>query len=215
MISEYLKKIGAKRILVMLVGNIFLGMGISIFKFSGMGNDPFSGMVMALSDCVRMEYANFLVIVNLFIFVIELLLGREFVGVGTVVNAFLLGYVVTFFYNILLSWFQTPEKFMVKVAIVLIGMVIASFGISLYQTPNVGTAPYDSLSIMANKHFPKIPYFWCRIVTDGICTLICFFAGGIIGLGTVVTAFGFWPVIEFFNVHFTRKLFKKGEDILW
>ena len=215
MLAEYFKRVGAKRLLVMLVGNIFLGLGISIFKFSGMGNDPFSGMVMALSDCVKIEYANFLIIVNLFIFVIELLFGREFIGIGTIVNAFLLGYIVTFFYNILLTWFPIPESLIVKVAIVLIGMVIASFGISLYQTPNVGTAPYDSLSIMANKHFPKIPYFWYRIVTDGICTLICFLAGGIIGLGTVVTAFGFGPVIEFFNVHFTRKLFKKGDDILW
>lgn len=214
MLTKYFKRIGLKRFLVMMVGNIFLGMGISVFKFSGMGNDPFSGMVMALADCVKIEYANFLVIVNLCIFLVELLLGREFIGVGTIVNAFILGYIVTFFYNILMTCFPSPEQLAMRVIIVLIGVVVASFGISLYQTPNVGTAPYDSLSLMASKHFPKIPYFWYRIATDGICALICFGAGGIIGLGTLATAFGFGPVIDFFNVHFTRKLFKKDEDIL-
>lgn len=198
----------------MVAGNIFLGMGISIFKFSGLGNDPFSGMVMALAECVKIEYANFLIMLNVFIFLLELLFGREFIGAGTLVNAFLLGYIVTFFYNIWLALFPMPASMAVKIAVVLIGMVITGFGISLYQTPNVGTAPYDSLSLIMAKRMPKISYFWHRIFTDAVCALICFLAGGIVGLGTLVTAFGFGPVIEFFNVHFTRKLFHNGEDIL-
>ncbi len=214
MLVGYLKKIGAKRLLIMVVGNIFLGMGISIFKFSGLGNDPFSGMVMALAECVKIEYANFLIMLNVFIFLAELLFGREFIGAGTVVNAFLLGYIVTFFYNIWLALFPLPTLLAVRIAVVLIGMVITGFGISLYQTPNVGTAPYDSLSLIMAKRMPKISYFWHRICTDAVCALVCFLAGGIVGLGTLVTAFGFGPVIEFFNVHFTRKLFRQGEDIL-
>lgn len=214
MLVGYFKKIGAKRFLIMIVGNIFLGMGISIFKFSGLGNDPFSGMVMALAECVKIEYANFLIMLNVFIFLMELLFGREFIGAGTLVNAFLLGYIVTFFYNIWLALFPLPTLLVVRIAVVLIGMVITGFGISLYQTPNVGTAPYDSLSLIMAKRMPKISYFWHRICTDAVCALVCFLAGGIVGLGTLVTAFGFGPVIEFFNVHFTCRLFREGGDIL-
>ena len=50
MAVNYFKKIGARRLLIMIMGNVFLGMGISIFKLSGLGNDPFSGMVMALAN---------------------------------------------------------------------------------------------------------------------------------------------------------------------
>ena len=159
MLTGYFKKTGAKRLAVMVVGNIFLGMGISIFKFSGLGNDPFSGMVMALSECVKIEYAVFLILLNVFIFLLEFLFGREFIGAGTLVNAFLLGYIVTFFYNIWLGFVPEPEAFAVRVLIVVLGMVITGFGISLYQTPNVGTAPYDSLSLIMAKRAPKIPYF--------------------------------------------------------
>lgn len=98
--------------------------------------------------------------------------------------------------------------------IVLIGLVIAGLGISLYQTPNVGAAPYDSLSLIMEKRIPKVSYFWCRIFTDAFSALVCFLAGGIIGIGTLVTAFGFGPVVEFFNVHLTRKLLKGEEGIL-
>ena len=48
--SEWIRKINWKYVVVMLIGNIILGLGIAIFKLSGLGNDPFSGMVMALAE---------------------------------------------------------------------------------------------------------------------------------------------------------------------
>jgi uncharacterized membrane protein YczE len=214
MIKNYFKKIGWKRFLVMVLGNIFLGMGISIFKFAGLGNDPFSGMVMALADVVGIAYANLLIFVNIFIFLLELAFGREFIGAGTIVNAFFLGYIVTFFYEIWLRIFALPQTLVLQIVTMLIGTVVTGFGVSMYQTPNVGVSPYDSLSIIMTKRIPKVSYFWNRIFTDAVCALVCFLTGGIVGLGTLVSALGLGPVIDFFNVHFTRKLFRAGEDIL-
>ena len=41
MIKEYFTKAGFGRMTVMVVGNIFLGLGVAIFKLSGLGNDEF------------------------------------------------------------------------------------------------------------------------------------------------------------------------------
>ena len=38
--GEWIKKINWKFVLVMIIGNIILGLGIAIFKLSGLGNDP-------------------------------------------------------------------------------------------------------------------------------------------------------------------------------
>lgn len=211
---SYLRRVGWKRLFVMVIGNVFLGMGISIFKFAGLGNDPYSGMVMALADLVGLQYANLLVVINLFIFILEIAFGRSFIGAGTLVNAFFLGYTTTFFYSLWTHFFSLPQNLIVQIPIMLLGTVAAGFGVSMYQTPNVGASPYDSLSLILTKRLPKISYFWNRIFTDAICALVCFFAGGIVGLGTLVSALGLGPVIDFFNVHFTRKLFGKDEDIL-
>lgn len=217
-ILEYLKRVGWKRLVSMVIGNTFLGMGISIFKFSRLGNDPFSGMVMALSDNAGMKYAPFLMILNIFIFVLELVFGKEFIGAGTIFNALCLGYITTFFYELWLFLFEAPSILTVQILIMFIGTVVTGLGLSMYQTPNVGISPYDSLSVIMSKRIKKIPYFWHRIFTDAVCALICFFAGGIaggeIGLGTLVSAFGLGPVINFFDIHFTRRLFGKDEDIL-
>ncbi len=195
-----------RRFMIMLVGNIFLGMGISIFKLSGLGNDPFSGMVMALADTSGIEYARFLILLNLSLFVIQLIAGRRFIGIGTVVNAVFLGYIVTFFYTIWIDLPGEPHLLWQRVITVAVGVVICSFGVSLYQTSNVGIAPYDCLSLIMKDRFPRVSYFWHRMFTDALCALICFLFGGIIGLGTLVCMFGLGPIIHFFNVHFTEKI---------
>lgn len=214
MVTEYFRKIGWKRFVIMIIGNVFLGMGISIFKFAKLGNDPYSGMVMGFSDLASMTYANLLIIVNIFLFIIEFIFGREYIGAGTIMNAFFLGYITTFFYELWLHIFSDPDSFVIQVLVMLIGTVVTGFGVSMYQTPNVGASPYDSLSIIMAKRIPKIPYFWHRIFTDSICAVLCFVSGGIVNLGTFVSALGMGPVIRFFDVHFTRKLFREDEDIL-
>lgn len=204
-----LRSVEPKRLIIMLLGNVFLGMGISIFKLSGMGNDPFSGMVMALADSSGMSYANFLILLNLVLFVIEFITGRKYIGAGTFVNAILLGYIVTFFHSTWLDLLGEPQLLWQRVITVGIGVVICSFGVSMYQTSDVGIAPYDSLSLIMRNKFPAISYFWHRMFTDAFCALICFLFGGIIGLGTLVSALGLGPIIHFFNVSFTNKLLAK------
>lgn len=72
----------------------------------------------------------------------------EIIGAGTVVNAVLLGYIVTFFYNLLSNGIGIPEVMWQRLIIVCIGVVVCSFGVSMYQTPVVGAAPYDSMSLI-------------------------------------------------------------------
>lgn len=211
MISNYFKTIGARRIVVMLIGNVFIGMGVALFKLSGMGNDPFSGMMMALSARLGMSYPLFQVLMNLLFFIAQILWGRHLIGAGTIVNAVLLGYLADFFYRILILLTPPPALFVLQVLLVFVGVIICSFGLSLYQQSDVGVAPYDSLSLMLHERCRKISYFWCRIFTDALAAATCWLAGGIVGLGTLVSAFGLGPFIQFFNVHFTRRILPESQ----
>ncbi|WP_042125297.1 MULTISPECIES: YczE/YyaS/YitT family protein [unclassified Paenibacillus] len=206
-----INKVDTKRLIIMVMGNVFLGMGISIFKLSGMGNDPFSGMVMALAESSGIVYANFLILLNLVLFVIQFITGRKLIGAGTFVNAIFLGYIATFFHSTWLHLLGEPQLFWQRVITVAIGVVVCSFGVSMYQKSDVGVAPFDSLSLIMKTKLPKISYFWHRMFTDALCALICFLSGGVIGLGTLVSMLGLGPIIHFFDVHFTEKLLaKKG-----
>ena len=205
-IMEYFRKIDKRRFWVMLVGNLFLGLGVAIFKLSGMGNDPCTGMVMAVSEKIGIPYANFNVVVNLLIFLIELKFGRELIGIGTVLNACLLGYVATFFYWLFTLPFGAPQSLLIRLLLVCIGICISSFGVAMYQGADMGVSPWDSMSLIMTKYWPKIPYFWHRMSNDALATVLCLVCGGIVGLGTAVSAFCLGPIIHFCNEHFVKKL---------
>lgn len=157
-------------------------------------------------------YARLLLLVNLVLFLVQFLFGKKFIGIGTLVNATLLGYIATFFYETFLELVGTPGNMIIRLAIMAVGVIVVSFGLSLYQKADVGVAPYDSLSLIMNDRWKKISYFWCRISNDGVCAVICYFAGGIVGIGTFVCALGLGPVIQFFDVHFTDKLLRKMDS---
>ena len=189
----------------MLAGTVGICMGISIFKLAMLGNDAYNAMGLAVSAKLGISYGSFVAGVSIALFVIQLIFGRKYIGIGTIVNAFFQGYIAAFFMNLWAKLGFSPELFGQKLLVMLIGVVFCCFGISLYQSADVGIAPYDSMSLIMADRFPKIPYFWCRISNDVACALICYFAGGLIGLGTLVAAGGLGPVTQFFTTHITKK----------
>lgn len=208
---DYFKKIGWKRILMVFIGNTILAMGVSIFKFSCLGNDAYNAMLMSLSDCTKIQYGHFSALFSAGLFIIQLIWGRSYIGLGTIVNSFLSGYIVTFFYNVWLWMFEIPTAFPVRFVVMFIGVVACGLGISLYQSSNVGVSPYDFLSLVAAEKCKKIPYFWWRMLTDATCALVAFLSGGLLGIGTLVCAFGLGPFAHFFNVHLAEKILKTSD----
>lgn len=212
---ERLKSLTIRRIVWMVVGNIILSVGVLILKWSGLGNDPYTGMVMSLAGNVfQLSYGVFLIIINCFVFLIQILFGRKYIGPGTFVNWFLIGLLVDLYEFLigftgwdasrLLNLFGDGGVWPVRIGLAIIGIVVISFACSTYQTADAGIAPYDALSLIISEK-TKIPYFWCRMTTDGICALVCFLTGGIVGVGMLMCAFGLGPIISFFNRHFSEK----------
>jgi uncharacterized membrane protein YczE len=190
----------------LIIGNVLIGLGICLFKTSGMGNDPFSAMVMSVSELLHLSYSTFLVFLNTFIFIIEIAWGRKYIGIGTFANWFLIGYVAEFFISLSNRMISPPQTFLERVPFVVLGVLIISLGVSLYQTSDAGISPFDSLALIMDERLTKVPYFWCRMMCDATCAAICLLTGGLIGLGTFLCAFGLGPVIHFFNLRFSQKV---------
>ncbi|MBQ7063579.1 MAG: hypothetical protein IJM90_01625 [Firmicutes bacterium] len=193
----------------MVIGNILTGLGVAIFKMSTMGNDPFSGMMMAVSAKIGMSYPLFQICLNLVFFAVQLAWARRLIGIGTILNMLFLGYLASFWYSVMGLFMTPPAGLAARLILVAVGVIVCSLGLSMYQLPDVGVAPYDSLALILDQKLPRIPYFWCRIFVDGMAALACYLAGGIVGVGTLVCAFGLGPFIQFFNTYVTCHLLKK------
>ena len=174
------------------------GVGIGLFKVSLMGNDPSTALGIAVGDWMGIDFSVTLIAMNCLYFVIELLFARDMVGIGTVVNWFLVGPIASFFEKLFLGAWGQPQGFPQKLLLLGAGVLILSFSCALYQTADVGISPYDSLSLLLARKLP-IQYFWCRIFTDAVCVGAAFLLGGLIGLGTLVCALALGPFVAFFT----------------
>lgn len=187
-----------RRLIVMVCGIIILGMGVCLFKLSLMGNDPSSAMAMTIGNRLGLPFSIMLVILNSLWFILEICLGRELIGIGTFFNWFCVGIFTDIWTELITGIFVIPEAFAGRFAVMILGVIILSLSCALYQTADLGIAPYDAVSIILNNRFP-IPYFWCRILTDSVCAAAAFLLGGIVGLGTLVCVLGLGPFINFFT----------------
>ena len=193
----------------MLFGIVMMSIGVALFDFSQMGNDPSTSVAIALGDVTGLGLSVMMLLNNSAYFIVEIIWGRPMIGIGTIVNWTCIGPIAEILLGVLNRIPQLRGgalPFLPRLVIMLLGVLILSFGASLYQTADTGIAPYDALSIILSKRQKKVPYFWCRIATDSACAIAAFLLGGIVGLGTLICALGLGPFITFFDRTVSRKL---------
>ncbi|SFK63741.1 Uncharacterized membrane protein YczE [Lachnospiraceae bacterium KH1T2] len=196
--------LSVRRIIGMVLGVVIIGLGCAIFKHSALGNDPITAFNLRTAEILGINFGVWQLVPNLIFLVFEFIWGRKYIGIGTIVNGGFIGFVISFFSDMLYNVLGSPETIVHQVIFVMIGVIVTSLGVSFYQTANLGIGPYDSISLMMHDHL-KFPYFGCRLFTDALAAAFTFFMGGLIGLGTLVSAFGFGPFIAFFNKRISEK----------
>lgn len=201
------RRITLRRILGMIAGVVIIGIGIAVFKFSHLGNDSISALNLRLAELAGLPFSVENIIMNLCLFVPQLLWGRRYIGLGTVINSLCIGFVVTATGDVLAAVFGSADTLPLQLFWVAVGVLVVALGCSLYQTADLGVAPYDSLSLMLADRLP-VPYFGCRVFTDALCAVIAYLPGGLIGLGTLICAFGLGPFVQFFTKHFSEKVLR-------
>ena len=198
-----------KRIIMSICGVVICGLSVGMFKHAAFGVDPFQALMSGLDAVIPIRFGTLYVIVNLLLLVFSLVMDRHKIALATFINLFLLGYVVEFSQAQCAHLFPTPG-IGGRVILFLVGLVILSLSSALYFTANLGVSTYDAVALVWSERQKRIPFQFCRIITDSICVIagvvLCLSSGmrasqifGSVGIGTVVTAFFMGPLIAFFN----------------
>lgn len=196
---------GVRRLIMMVSSILIMGFSVSVFSYSNLGVDPFTSMNMGIAAKLGISFGFYQMCVNAVLLVAVLIFGRELIGIGTVVNMVGVGYICQFFTSIYSKYLPENNPMAIRILLMIIGVILLSFAASLYFTSSLGVAPYDAVGFIV-EHKTDIPYKWCRVITDLICTAVGFTFGGPVGAGTVVTAFFMGPIISFFNKEVSPKL---------
>ncbi len=195
-----------RRIIMSSLGVIICGISVGMFKFASLGVDPFQSLMSGLDAVIPIRFGTLYVIVNLLLLTFALIFDRRKIGLATMINLFLLGYIAEISQGICRSLF--PGSGIVgRFVLLLIAIVIMCLASAFYFTADLGVSTYDAVSLIWSEKQKRIPFQYCRI----ICDLICVFLGvvlcrigdvnvfGEVNIGTIITAFFMGPLIAFFN----------------
>ncbi len=203
-----------KRILMSVLGVVICGISIGFFKRAAFGVDPFQSLMSGLDFTIPISFGTLYVIVNVCLLFFSLIFDRTKIGIATIINLFLTGYIADFSHKFLLSVF--PELGILGRSVMLvIGIVVMCLASAFYFTANLGVSTYDAISLVISEKQSKVPFRYVRILSDLTCVVLgvaLFFLSGqtmseigqVVGAGTIITAFFMGPLIDFFNVKIAR-----------
>lgn len=196
-----------KRIVMTASGVILCAIAVGFFKCSEFGVDPFQCFAQGAWSrffAEKASYGTYYIVLSGIMLAVDLLIARSYMGIATLVNMFLTGYIVDFTYTVLNS--LCPDAvLLVRIIFLAIAVLLMCFASSLYMTSNLGVSVYDAIPIViANKS--KFPFRFVRIGCDLICVCIGTLCGLIPGVGTLITALFMGPLIDFFNHSFSERL---------
>jgi uncharacterized membrane protein YczE len=178
----------ALRLLQLVLSCVVLGVGVALLLDARLGSDGYSRFVSGLSIATGTSFG----LVNAGVGVVLVLLawarGRR-PGVGTVVQAVLVGYVVAWALPLL----PAPDDLALRWAELLAGFVVVCLGVTGYLAADLGAGPAEGAALALD---PPLPFRWSYTALQVGGALVGWSCGASLGPGTVLVALLVGPVVD-------------------
>lgn len=170
-----------------VAGLLVFALGIHLTIFANIGLTPWDCLGMGISYHTPLNYGLSMTMIGIVVLCIDLLL-KERIGFGTIIDALLSGNFVQMFND--LNPFPPNQNFWLGIAIMLLGMAVASLGMWIYMSAGQCCGPRDALMVGLGKRLPRLPIGLVEILLWALVLLAGWLLGGPVGIGTLVSTFG-------------------------
>ena len=209
------KKEIAKRYGLLVIGLFFAALGVAFTKRGELGVSPISSVANVMSyQFSDLTLGSWLILWNCVLILGQiLLLRRNFQPIQflQIPLSFLFGWFTDF--GMWLVSFLPAQFYAVRLLMVLVGIVVLGFGITLSvianQIMNSGEAFVKAISDVTQKEFGTIKVgFDVACVVIALVLSLLFFEGSIVGTreGTILSALFTGFVVKFFSRRLTEPL---------
>ncbi len=191
----------AKKLLRIIIAVFLYGLGIYSTIQADIGLAPWEAFNSGCSSAIGISFGDFVLFSGLIILVIDVLM-KEKIGIGTVINAILVGKVVDFLQY--LDIMPKAKNFIVGIIVLFLGQFLICFATYLYISAGLGSGPRDSLMVALGKRLRKVPIGIIRGLIEGTVLLIGWSLGAKVGLGTVIAVLSISLIMQltFNTLHF-------------
>ena len=197
-------KIWVKKLIIFTVGMLTMAFGIALSIRAGLGVAPGGTISYAMFNLTPLSVGHSVAIFHIFCVLIQLALTRKMtVKLALQIPfAYVFGAILDLFYSLMI--FSLPN-FVVQMLLLIVGLLIFSFGIRAIVGSNILLMPPDGLAIAIGKMFNwtvgKAKLIFDIVVTVVTMLLTFFIAENaflVVGVGTVICAIGTGPAIGFY-----------------
>lgn len=200
-----------EQMLVILKKSALCLVGVAVYAFgavfllrSGLGLDPIAVWADGIAKTFRISFGDAIWVISILLILLAILLARKNIGIGTVFFVALGGPAINLAEFLLRDALPGNGSYTLISQIILFGcaVLLICLGLAVVVACRFGFNAGDAvLFVIADK--TRIQFRWLRVANDWFYVIIGFFMGGSVGIGTLVGAFLYGPLIteavKFYN----------------
>ena len=183
-------------------GLMLFGLGEGLLIVSFAGASPWSVLAQGISLNVNFSVGITTIFVSFIVLLFWLPLKQK-PGIGTILNAIIIGLMIDFCINLV----PTPQDYIYQVLLAIVAVFTVGIGGGIYLVANLGAGPRDGLMVGLQKK-TNMPIATVRASIEITVMSVGWYLGGTVGIGTLIFAFGIGPCVAF-GLYLVNKIFSK------
>ncbi len=180
-----------RRVAQLLGGLSLFGLGIALMIEAKLGVAPWDVLALGIEKQTGWPFGAVTVVLS-FVVLLAWIPIRERLGWGTLINSLMIGPMAGLFLWI----FPTPDVVWLQYAYLVAGVVVIGIGSGLYIGARFGPGPRDGLMTGLVRVTGR-PVWLIRGSIEITVLAIGWALGGVVGIGTLVFAFGIGPIVNY------------------
>ena len=177
-------------LIYLILGLILFGLGETLLITANAGVSPWTVLAQGLSFKTGYSIGLTTFVVSTGVLCLWIPLKQK-PGIGTILNIIIISIVI----DVSLPYLPTPESFILQILQVIIGVIIVGIGSGFYLISNLGPGPRDGLMTGLQK-ITNLPIALIRAMIEISAVVSGWYLGGVVGLGTIIFAFGIGPSVS-------------------
>src|SRR5690606_2518988 len=131
------------------IGMLIMSLGIVLIIKADFGAAPWDVLHIGLFKQIGLTIGTWSIIVGFFILFLSSCLLRRLPQIGALLNMLSIGVFIDMF--MMVPFLITPESYVGKLIMLLLGLLVNGYGMGIYISAKVGAGPRDSLMLALTR----------------------------------------------------------------